>query len=222
MTRTQAALLILFGLAINPVEARELEIGDIVVNSFRGTVETNDYTVTLDYIPNWVIERDVRKFRSDLWQGWDYTSYTLRNKATSYQKTALIPADGGKEPRFRGIETEEYCGVKVLLVFVQRDTPRYGGALSRWLTTYVFRADTFALLAEYDGTPYDITRFDNRFVPEVDSIMDERYLVSCFPEGRGRPFDFGLIDRKKLYGPDWCGPQSQRCRIKAPTASGGG
>ena len=50
--------------------------------------------------------------------------------------------------------------------------------------------------------------------------MDERYLVSSLPARRGRPFSFDLIDRKKLYGPDWCGPQGERCRVKAPTASG--
>ena len=206
---------------INPTSAHELDIGDTVVNLFRDTVETGEYAVSLDFIPAWKIDGDIRKFRPDLWQGWDYSAYTLRNNMTAYQKTTLIAADGGKEPWFMGIEAEDYCGVEVTLVFVQRSTPRYGGPLSRWLTTYIVRADTFEMLAEYDGTPYEITRFDSRVVPEVDSTMDERYLVSCFPEGRGRAFDFGLIDRKKHYGPDWCGPERARCRVAAPARSGG-
>ena len=214
MTGTFGALFLLACMTINPASAQDLEIGDTVVNSLRDTVETSDYAVSIDFIPAGKIDRDIRKFRPDLWQGWDYSAYTLRNNVSAYQRTTLIPADGGKIPWFKGIETADYCGVEVIFVFVQRDTPRYGGALSRWLTTYIFRADTFELLAEFDGTPYEVTRFDNRVKPEVPSSMDERYLVSCIPEGRGRKFSFGLIDRKALYGPDWCGPGGDRCEIR--------
>ena len=144
----------------------------------------------------------------------DYSTYTLLNKSSGHQRTTLIEIEGGKEPSFENFGYDEYCGVEVLFVTVRRDTPRYGGMAGRWLTTYIFRADTFELLDEFTGTPYDVTRFDSRWVPEVPSYMPERYLVSCFPASRGRPFDFGLIDRKALYGPDWCGPQGERCEVR--------
>ena len=71
------------------------------------------------------------------------------------------------------------------------------------------------MIGEFTGTALDVTPFDSRWKSEVPSFMPERYLVSCFLAGRGRPFDFGLIDRKKLYGPDWCGPQGWRCEVQA-------
>lgn len=70
------------------------------------------------------------------------------------------------------------------------------------------------MIEEYSGSALDITRLDSREKPEAPSFMSERYLVSCIPEGRGRKFSFGLIDRKALYGPDWCGPGGDRCDIR--------
>ncbi len=209
------AFLIWAGVSIGA--AHELDPGDMFILPFRNTIETDRYSISLDFIPDWEIDQDIRKFLPKLQHGLDYSAYTLRNKDTGFQRTTLIEVEGGKEPWFKGVETGKYCSVKVILFFVQRDTPRYGGSLSRWLTTYIFRADTFEMLEEFDGTPYDVTRFDSRWVPEVDSIMDERYLVSCFPAGRGRVFSFGLLDRERLYGPDWCGPGRARCRVDAPT-----
>ena len=147
--------------------------------------------------------------------------HILTNKRTGNRRRNLVSLNGDNEPYLRDLDygryCSHYCGVSVLLVTIEQSFPRYGGNAGRWLTTCIFRADTFAMLEEFDGTPCDVTRFDSRRVPEVDSIMGERYLVSCFPAGRGRPFDFGLIDRKRLYGPDWCGPGGARCEVKAPT-----
>jgi hypothetical protein len=212
-------LLVLF-FATDQTMGHDLGGGDSLVDP-SGFVETARYLVqyessdgALAELPRWADRESYLKEE-------ELGDFLFADKDTSKQGRYDFVLDGGKEPWFRGIENEDYCGVEVLLVFVQRDMPRYGGMLGRWLTTYSFRADTFEFLKEYDGTPYDITRFDSRVVPEVDSIMDERYLVSCLPAGRERPFSFGLIDRERLYGPDWCGPKGERCRVKAPTASGG-
>lgn len=200
----------------NTASGHDLRGSDLLIDPSH-SIETGEYLITLDYIPDWLMDRELRHFWPNILEGIDYSTYTLRNKVSGYQKTTLIEIEGGKEPSFEDFGYEEYCGVDVLLVSVKRPTPRYGGNAGRWLTTYIFRADTFEMLEEFTGTPYDVTRFDSRWVPEVDSIMDERYLVSCFPAGRGRPFGFGLIDRKRLYGPDWCGPGRARCRVDAPT-----
>lgn len=207
--------------AVSQSFGHDLRRGDSFIDP-SDHVENSQYVVAFEYSDGTSIKTAPWIDREDFLNEAEFGTFWLSNKVSGVRVSYEFILDGGKIPRFRGIETEDYCDIEVLLVFVQRDTPRYGGSLSRWLTTYVFRADTFEFLAEYDGTPYEITRFDSRVVPEVDSTMRERYLVSCFPVGRGRPFDFGLIDRRKLYGPDWCGPHSERCEIKAPTASGGG
>ena len=202
-------------------ESHEMDSGEVLINPYDRYIDTRDFLVTFDHsdgktikVASWI---DREAFLNEA----EFGIFLLLDKKTGYRGQYEIILDGGFEPRLLGIETEDYCGVEVILVFVQRAAPRYGGSLSRWLTTYIFRADTFEMLEEYSGTPYDITRFDSRVVPEVDSIMDERFLVSCFPAGRGRPFDFGLIDRKRLYGHDWCGPSGRRCRVLAPTTASG-
>ena len=197
-----------------PSTSHDIGTGDILISSSDDYIETDEYWINLGHLPSWKIALEIRNFLPELYPGWSYSIYTLKSKITGFQRSTLIEIQGNFEPHFYGFDETEYCGQDLLLVFVRRDTPRYGGALSRWLTTYIFRADTFELLAEFDGTPYDVTRFDNRVKPEVPSSMDERYLVSCIPEGRGRKFSFGLIDRKALYGPDWCGPGGERCRVR--------
>ena len=179
------------------------------------SIETADLLLTLDFIPSWLIDQELRHFWPHANHGVDYSAYTFLNKETGNKRTTLIDIEGGSEPYFEGFSTEEYCGVSMLFITIKREPSRYGGG-TRWINSYIFRTDTFEFVQEFYGTFYDITRFDSRWVPEVDSYMDERFLVSCFPAGRGRPFDFGLIDRKKLYGPDWCGPQGWRCRVNAP------
>ena len=211
--------LLFLSVVVSQANSHDLRGGDSFVD-LSGSVETARYLVHYNHSDGTLAELPAWADRETYLKEEEFGAFFFSDKLTGHQGRYDFVLDGGKEPWFQGIETEDYCGVDVILVFVQRSTPRYGGALSRWLTTYIFRADTFEMLADYDGTPYDITRFDSRVVPEVDSSMDERYLVSCFPARRGRPFSFDLIDRKKLYGPDWCGPQGERCRVKAPTASG--
>lgn len=213
------ALAALF-IAISQARGHELGIGETFIS--LDFVENSQYSVQFDYSDGSLIKVAPWLDRDAFLRDATFGAFFLSSKEAGFKGRYDFILDGAFKPWFLGLETAYYCDVKVLLVFVQRDMPRYGGMLDHWLTTFIFRADTFEFLADYDGTPYDITRFDSRYVPEVDSIMDERYLVSCFPEGRGRAFDFGLIDRKKLYGPDWCGPQGDRCRVRATPTSGGG
>lgn len=197
--------------------AHDLSPGEILINSLGSLIETDELLVTWEYVDGEIFDR-YDYFDRPRPYGFDpYVAYILTNKKTGYKRRSLAFLDGNKEPYFRGLDYGHYCDVSVLFVSIEQSTPRYGGMASRSITTYIFRADTFEMLEEFDGTPYDVTRFDSRLVPEVDSVMDERYLVSCSPAGRGRPFDFGLIDRKASYGPDWCGPGRARCRVKAPT-----
>lgn len=194
-------------------DAHDLGRSDILISPSSDYIETGEYVISVGYLPSWKIDPEIRHFRPELYPGWDYSIFTLKDKESGVQKSTLVEIEGNFEPRFYGFDKEEYCGVDVLFVTVSRGTPRYGGALSRWITTYIFRADTFAMIEEFTGSALEVTRFDNRVKPEVPSSMDERYLVSCIPEGRGRKFSFGLIDRKALYGPDWCGPGGDRCEI---------
>ena len=143
----------------------------------------------------------------------DYGEISLTKKANGYQKTTLVELDGEFELYFRDFDQKEYCGQEDLFVTTWRDTPRYGGALDPWLTIYAFNADTFEKLAEVDAPNTDITEVESGFIPESPSFMAQRYLVSCLPAERGHPFSFGLIDRKALYGPDWCGPGGTRCEV---------
>lgn len=194
--------------------AHDLRPSDILISSSDDYIETDEYLITVGYLPSWKIDPEIRHFRPELYPGWDYSIYTLKNKKTGLQKSTLVEIQGNFEPHFDGFEEREYCGRDMVLITVWRDTPRYGGMLTRWITTYIFRADTFEMIEEFTGSALEVTRFDNRMKPETPSIMGERYLVSCIPEGRGRKFSFGLIDRKKLFGPDWCGPGGDRCEIR--------
>ena len=196
--------------------ARDLSPGEILINSIDRLIETYELLITWEYVDGKIFDR-YDYFDRPKPHGFDpYVAYILTNKKTGYKRRSLAFLDGNKEPYFRGLDYGHYCDVSVLFVSMEQSTPRYGGMANRSITTYIFRADTFEMLEEFTGTPYDVTRFDSRWVPEVDSIMDERYLVSCLTAGPGHPFAFGLIDRKRLYGPDWCGPGGARCRVAAP------
>lgn len=213
MTR-YLVILTAFALAISEAALGQvLRGGDQLIDPSH-SVETADIRLTLDYLPDWLIESELRHFWPKTHNGIDYSAYTFVDKTSGYKRTTLIDIEGGAEPYFDHFSSAEYCGIDLFFVTVEREMSRYGGA-TRWITTYIFRADTFDFMQEFYGTPYDVTRFDSRWVPEVDSLMAERFLVSCIPASRGRPFDFGLIDRKKLYGPDWCGAQGARCVVKA-------
>ena len=128
----------------------------------------------------------------------DYATCTLSDKSRGRQKTTGIPLEGGFEPHFYPCDERKYCGKEVLFVTVWRDVPRYGGNPGLWVTTFLFRADTFELLAEIDGTATDVTQQDVQFLPEVPSAMEERFLMSCVVAGWERNFSCGSIDRKAL------------------------
>ena len=214
---SKSAFLAAVSLMVATIAAgHDLRGGDVFMAP-SNAIETSEFFVTFDYsdgssikVAPWI---DREGFIGDA----EFGVYILKNKQSGLQGQYEFILDGGFKPSLEGINEDDYCGVDMLLVTVQRDTPRYGGSASRWLTTYIFRADTFEMLEEFTGTAYDVARFDSRWVPEVDSIMEERYFVSCLAAGRGHPFAFGLIDRKRLYGPDWCRPGNARCEVRAPS-----
>lgn len=194
--------------------SHDLGPGDVLISPYGGFIETDTYLIRSDMIPAWQVAQDLGHFRRDLWPGLDYAVLSLQEKATGHAKTTLIPLDRGIEPCFTAFEEREYCDESVLFVSVRRGTPRYGGMLGLRVTTCLFRADRLELLVEIDGAATDATLEDEGYVPEVPfSIMPERFLVSRVPEGRERHFSLGLIDRRALYGPDWCGPPERRCEM---------
>ena len=215
MTRILIYTLLVVLISSVNIESHDLADGQSVIDPER-TIQIGKYVIKFDITNGSLIKIPPSLDRESYLKDAEFGVFFLTNKETGYHARYDFILDGSFAPSFQVITSSEYCGVSVLMVTVKRSTPRYGGGASRWLTTYVFRADTFEMLTDFDGTVFDVTRFDSRWVPEVDSVMDERYLVSCFPAGRHRPFDFGLIDRKALYGPDWCGPQGWRCRVNAP------
>jgi hypothetical protein len=196
------------------VWAHDLGPVDVLISPNGGFIETETCMIRSDFIPAWRVAQDLRHFRPDLWPGLDYVALSLAEKATGQVKTVLIPLDEGILPYFTALEEREYCGKPVLFVSVRRETPRYGGIFGLWSTTYLFRADRLELRAKIDGAATDVTLEDAGYVPEVPfSIMPERFLVFCVSQGRERQFSLGLIDRRALYGPDWCGPQARRCEM---------
>lgn len=181
-------------------------------------MESPDYSVTFDPSPDWDFDMTKYRFQPNFHfeEDHSYAGLLLQNKKTGYQNGYLEFLDGGKEPWFRFFEAAEYCGVEMLFVTIQQDHAKYSAEVSPWLTTYIFRADTFEMIEEFSGTSLDVARFDSRWVPEVESYMPERYLVSCIPQGRGRQFSFGLIDRAGHARPPWCGPHGDKCRYRPP------
>lgn len=92
-----------------------------------GFVETAPYLVQYEYSDGALAELPRWADRKNYLTEEEFGVFLFTNKITGHQGRYDFVLDGGKEPWFQGIETEEYCGVEVLLVFVQRSTPRYQG-----------------------------------------------------------------------------------------------
>jgi hypothetical protein len=168
--------------------------------------ETADYRIDVDVIPARVVDQDIRRFRPELWPGLAYTAYGLTSKATGARSTVLVEADGDRDSTVLALDQVDDRGKTLIFVAVQREKPTVGATDGQWLTTYLFRAEPFALLWESDGFALTATAADQKPLPPMQPPFAARFMVLCFPgngdgpgDGDGPP-EFGLIDRTLLYG----------------------
>ena len=193
--------------------ADDIAPGTTMIDIFGQTAETYDYLITLDYVDGALLKPDDFFNRPSWYDHAAFVAYVLKDKATGIARRNITLLDGGEDPYFQSLRFLRYCDVGVLLLTVEQEFPQGGISADPWLTTYIFRLDTLDMIEQYSGSLWDVTSFSDREIFDTPTSMSQRYLVSCLPAERGHPFSFGLIDRKALYGPDWCGPGGTRCEV---------
>ena len=181
-----AGLLALFLslVCVNPVDAHEIDVGDVLFTSdLSGQyVETENLLIT------------IAGTKDTLYDDPHYR-VTLRSKETGAERSQDCPVNGSGYYSLAAFNSRYYCDEKIIFITLRQEWPRLADILQFGFESHAFHRDSLQYLATAYGPYEDITPFERGTDFEFPIEMPQNFVVECTPRTEAQGFQFSITDR---------------------------
>jgi hypothetical protein len=171
-------------ICVNPVDAHEIDIGDILLTSdLSGQyIETENLLISL-------------KGADDTLYDNPHYQVTVRSKETGAESSNDYPENGGGHYSLIAFNSDYYCDEKIIFITLRQGWPKLADILQYRFETHAFHRDSLQYLATAYGPYEDITPFERGTDFEFPKEMPQKFVVECTPRTEALGFQFSITDR---------------------------
>ena len=163
-----ALALFLSLICVNPVDAHEIDVGDMLFTAdLSGQyIETENLLISMEGTDDALYDDP-------------YYRVTVRSKETGVQSFKDFPENGGGYYRLIAFNGGYYCDEPIIFITLRQGWPKLADILQYRFETHAFHRDSLQYLATAYGPYEDITPFERGTDFEFPKEMPQNFVVEC-------------------------------------------